>query len=93
MIRAVLRDDEIPYFAWDRAWTVRDIADRLHGASGFEWTRIASWILREAAFDDVWRFLGPEEVRDHLEELLPLLGRSREFWKYIIGAWHKLGKF
>lgn len=87
-----LQDDTIPNFCWDRRWTVRDIRDRLRAATGDEWVRLASWILREAATDDVWAFLKPEDVRDHLIELTPFLGRRKEFWQFIIGTWHEMGK-
>lgn len=87
-----LREDEIPYFSWDRRWTVAEIRRRLalEGDSG--WVRTAAWILREAAFVDVWQFLQPQQVRDHLQDLAPLLGRKREFWEYIIEAWRELGR-
>jgi len=68
------------------------VRTQLRAAAGFEWVRLASWILREAAFRDVWYFLTPAEVRDHLAELAPFLHRKRAFWEYIIGAWHELGR-
>lgn len=83
---------DIPYFCWDRAWTETDIRRRLGESTGFEWIRLAAWIMREARFEDVWRFLRPVQVRDHLNELLPLLGRKKDFWSFIIGAWHELGR-
>jgi hypothetical protein len=82
----------IPYFAWDRSLTVGQIKDQLRSLDGFEWNRLAAWILREAAFPDVWQFLTPREVSDHLTELEPFLGRRKDFWKYIIRTWHELGK-
>jgi hypothetical protein len=81
-----------PDFCWDRAWTEDEIRRRLGDATGFEWIRLAAWIMREARFEDVWRFLKPVQVRDHLSELSPLLGRKKDFWAYIIGAWHELGR-
>lgn len=87
-----LEPDAIPYFSWDRRLTVRQITDLLRTKSGVEQYRLAAWIMREAVFDDVWKFLQPRWVRDHFDELAPLLGRKREFWKYILGMWHELGK-
>jgi hypothetical protein len=52
----------------------------------------AAWIMREAAFDDVWQFLKPREVSDHWNALEPLLGRKKDFWRYIIDVWYELGK-
>jgi hypothetical protein len=69
-----------------------ELRTQLRASAGDEWIRIAAWILREAATPDVWTFLTPGEVRDHLPELKPFLGRRRDFWEYIIGAWRELGK-
>ena len=88
----LLDDNEIPCFSWDRKSTVGVIKERLATASGFDWVKVVSWIMREAAFADVWQFLNAKDVRDHLAELEPFLGRKKDFWKYIIGAWHELGR-
>ncbi len=87
-----MTDDSIPYFCWDRKLTVSEIRSQLRSASNQEWLRLASWILREASTVDVWEFLTPNEVRNHLDELMPLLGRRRAFWRYILGVWHELGR-
>jgi len=43
------REDEVPYFCWDRKLTAGDIRAQLRHAAGPDWIRLASWILREAA--------------------------------------------
>ncbi len=86
------RDDEIPYFSWDRLLTVREIKGQLRASSGLERMRLAAWIMREAAFADVWQFLTPQEAWSHLAETEPFLGRRRAFWKYILNTWHELGR-
>ncbi len=92
MKTSFLENDMVPYFCWDRNLTVRAIRKQLAASTGFEWVRIASWIMREAAFADVWTFLTPAEIRDHLAELAPFLGRNRGFWEYIVGEWRELGR-
>ncbi|MBI4604081.1 MAG: hypothetical protein HY721_19160 [Planctomycetes bacterium] len=87
-----LKDDETPYFAWDRPLTVREIKERLRTSSGIERDRLVAWILREAAFRDVWQFLTPREVDVSLVRIERFLGRRRDFWRYIIREWHELGK-
>jgi hypothetical protein len=87
-----LREDEVPYFCWDRPWTVRQIREFLRTAQGAERTRLAAWILREASVADVWQFLSPREVWTQLDALAPLLGRRREFWRYLLNTWHELGR-
>ena len=88
----LLDDSSVPYFAWDRNLSVGAIKDLIGAGSGFEWNRTASWIMREAAFADVWQFLRPDQVRESFSDLEPMLGRRKEFWQYIIGKWHELGK-
>lgn len=86
------RDDEIPYFSWDRALTAGQIKADLQTQSGRQWFQLAAWIMREAAFADVWQFLQPRQVWKRFREIEPWLGRRRTFWRYILGAWHELGR-
>jgi hypothetical protein len=88
----VLSLQERPYFCWDRSWSVGDIKAKLAKCTPEDWPMLAAWIMREARFEDVWVFLQPAEIAAHFGELKSLLGRKREFWKYILGVWHELGK-
>jgi len=92
MAGKTFRPDEIPYFSYDRELTTASIRNHLQHVGSPKWIETASWIMREAAFPDVWSFLTPEEVGRYLETLAPRLGRKQEFWRYIIGAWRELGK-
>jgi hypothetical protein len=87
-----LSDSDIPYFCWDRPWSVGEIKKKLASQEWPEKSDLVAWIMREAAFADVWLFLTPQEVDSHLKVLAPLLGRRRELWEYIVKAWHELGK-
>lgn len=82
----------IPYFCWDRNLTEAELKDQLKQLEGAERDRLVAWLLREAAFKEVWRFLTPKEVAECLPRIQPYLGRWRDFWNYITGAWHELGK-
>ena len=85
-------DSEIPYFSWDRKVSVVEIRNALCSDSLDVQNRFRSWIMREAAFEDVWAFLTPQEVWDHFSELKASLGRKKDFWTYILRKWHELGK-
>jgi hypothetical protein len=85
-------DNEVPYFAWDRNITAGEIRARLKSGINQENAALATWLLREAAVDDVWQFLTPESVAESLSLLLPFLGRKKNFWTYIFRTWHELGK-
>lgn len=86
------RHDEIPYFSYDRELTTATIQSYLQQPGSPKWLETAAWIMREAAFTDVWFFLTPGDVGRHLEILAPRLGKKQAFWRYIIGAWRELGK-
>ena len=86
-------DSDIPYFCYDRKLTAGQIREQLGRANEAEWLRVASWIMREATPSDVWAFLKPSHVYQQLPKLEPLLHRRRDFWRYILTAWHELGKF
>ncbi len=83
---------ETPYFSYDRNWTTTDIQSRLVDPGSRQWIDTTSWIMREAAFPDVWFFVTPTQVAQYLEQLAPRLGKKQDFWRYIIGAWRELGK-
>jgi hypothetical protein len=85
-------ENESPYFCWDRNLTAGQIRSQLRTTTGPEWIRLASWIMREAAVADVWEFLSPRDVKEHLDELTPFLYKRKDFWHYLIGAWHELGR-
>lgn len=87
----MLKNNAIPYFAWDRKQTVEDIKMLLK-QDGKDWIKTIAWIMREAAFDDVWEFITPKEVWSNFNQIEPFLGRKKRFWKYILGMWNELGK-
>jgi len=83
---------DIPYFCWDRNMTEQEIKNLLKSLQGPERDKLVAWILREAAFKDVWSYLTPKEVFNILPRIQHLLGRWKDFWNYITGTWHELGK-
>ena len=87
-----MNGNEIPYFCWDRPWSVAEIRRRLDSASPEEWIRLAAWIMREAKFQDVWEFLSPRTVFERFPELKRHLKPTTEFWDYILKTWHELGR-
>jgi hypothetical protein len=82
----------VPYFCWDRNLTEQEIKDQLKTLKGLERDRLIAWILREAAFKNVWTFLTPQEVFNSLPGIQHWLGRWGDFWNYITKEWHELGK-
>jgi hypothetical protein len=81
----------IPYFLWDEPLTVAQLREKLTSASPPEQRRWLAKILREARDQDVWLFTTPGAVSRQWDELAPLLGRRREFWRFLLGAWRDAG--
>ncbi|MBA3785480.1 MAG: hypothetical protein H0X15_08080 [Acidobacteria bacterium] len=81
----------VPYFLWDEPMTVAELKRRLTSASATEQTRLLAKTLREARDTDVWKFTTPREVWNRWNEIAPMLGRRREFWKFLFEAWEKEG--
>jgi len=88
----IFNDDQIPYFCWDRKLTVKNIHQKLKELTGIKRILFSAWVMREAAFRDVWVFLTPREVWRDFSELKRFPGRKMAFWEYIMGKWHELGK-
>jgi len=91
-ISTLLNKEQIPYFCWDRKLTVKDIQNNLQRYSGLQKIMYTAWIMREAAFNDVWYFLSPYDVFRELSSIEKFLGRKKNFWRYILEKWHELGK-
>ena len=81
----------IPYFLWDEPLTVAQLREKLGCASLPERRRWLAKILREARDPDVWLFTTPGEVNRQWDALAPLLGRRREFWRFLLDAWRTAG--
>lgn len=81
----------IPYFLWDAPLTVGELKRRLSSGSRNEQARLLAKIMREARDTDVWRFTTPREVWDRWDEIAPMLGRRREFWRFLFEFWEKEG--
>jgi len=89
---AIWPDDHVPYICWDRHWTVGEIRRRLADQATGEKFRVLAWLMRELKPSEVWLFTSPRVVYTQFDDIKPWLGRSRNFWAYILGTWHELGK-
>jgi hypothetical protein len=84
--------EAVPYFLWDEPMTVAELRGRLRAASRAERARLLAKVLREARDDEVWRFTDPQGVADAWHEIELHLGRRREFWRFLLGAWAEQGR-
>jgi hypothetical protein len=89
--RALESDDAQPYFIWDQPITVRGLRARLGAEDPDERLQWTARVLRDARFDDVWRFLSVEDVVRLWPSVAPRLGRRRAFWTWILDRWRADG--
>ncbi len=84
--------DTIPNFCWDRKLTEKQIWQKLQSLKGLKKNHFLAWIMREAEFKDVWKYVSPQQVWSQFSELKIFLGRRKKFWEFILGKWHELGR-
>ena len=87
----VSRDDLRPYFLWDTQMTAGELRRRLRDADEDERLLWIGRILREARYQDVWRFLKVEDVASRWDKLRGRLGRMNAFWGFLIDNWREHG--
>jgi hypothetical protein len=80
-----------PCFLWDERLTVGELRARLSGTDEGERLRLMAKMLREARDTDVWQFVTPAEVAAALPRIERVLGRRREFWRWLIDGWREDG--
>ena len=78
-------------FAWDREISEERLRTALSNASDADHDRLLALVLREARPDEVWRWTTPEHVAVHFERVEARLGRKREFWRWLLAGWRRLG--
>jgi hypothetical protein len=47
--------------------------------------------MREARYQDVWRFLTLSEVVAQYPQIEPHLGRARPLWNFLLAGWREDG--
>ena len=88
-----LEDPEaVPYFNWDVAISNAQVREHLRDGSVEERLPWIARIMREARYEDVWKFLSlRRDILPAWERLPRFLGRKRKFWEFLIGEWRRAG--
>ncbi|MBL8755679.1 MAG: hypothetical protein JNK15_20455 [Planctomycetes bacterium] len=79
------------YFVWDQEVTTAQL--RLH-LQATDPEHRALWIarvMREARYQDVWRFLRLADIVASWPRLERHLGRMRPFWQWLLDGWRTDG--
>lgn len=88
MLRAV---DDRPYFLWDVPVTEAELRLRLRDPDPAIRAQWQACVLREARYEDVWRYLTLDAVLRDWAQIERHLGRRRAFWRYLLDGWRKDG--
>lgn len=85
------KDNKVPYFMWDYRYTIRQIRETLSSSDERQRLRMMAKILRDARYEDVWKFISVKDLLREREELMRRLGRQRDFWEFMYKRWVKQG--
>lgn len=76
-----------PYFLWDMDVTLDAFRERLRTGDPDTRAWLLGKLLREAKPDDVFEFTTLAEIRVLWPRLERHLGRTREFWTWLMQVW------
>lgn len=81
-----------PYFLWDCDLTLEQFRERLEDPDPEVRAYLVGKLMRQAKPDDVFLFVEPDTIRELWPRLLRYLGRTREFWKWLLDTWEAQGR-
>jgi hypothetical protein len=74
-----------PYFAWwNEDLTEQDLRDALAGENLYRRVTVMSYILNDAEFDDVWKFLSVRDIQEHFWQIRWRTPHLRDQWKQVL---------
>ena len=84
--------EAVPYFNWDTPVTNAELREVLRTGSEAERLPWIARIMREAKYEDVWRYVSlPRDILPAWDRLARMLGRRRSFWQFLIDEWNRAG--
>jgi len=75
-----------PYFIWDYDLTEEDVHRILRGDNEVEKVWLITRILEYAKWEDIWRYLTVDDVRENFERLR-MKPYQRDLWAYALEVW------
>jgi hypothetical protein len=78
-----------PYFIWDYDLTEEDLHRILQGDNEVEKAWLITRILEYAKWEDIWRYLTVDDVRENFEQLRFRWPQDRELWAYALERWSR----
>jgi hypothetical protein len=80
-----------PYFLWDVDMTLARFRELLRHPNAETRAYAIGKLMRQAKPDDVFSFVTVAEIRQHWPRLEGYLGRTREFWRWLLATWQEQG--
>jgi len=83
----------VPYFLWSEGEQVseEELREKLGSPAPEERSLWAALVMREARFDDVWKYIPLKQVLADWPLIERHLGRRRAFWQFTFSQWRQLG--
>lgn len=84
---------EVPYFLWWDGVRIAEgeLLEKLRSPDAIERGLWAGRVLREARYQDVWRFLSVKDIVRDWPIILRNLGRERRLWESLLDGWRRDG--
>jgi hypothetical protein len=79
------------WFLWDLDVTEADLRERLRHEDAAIRAQWQGRVMREATFDEVFRYLTLDEILRDWDGIRRHLGRRREFWEFLLDGWRDDG--
>lgn len=79
-----------PYFLWDTEMTLQRFEQLLLEGTRAERLYMVAKLMRQAKPDDVLTFVTAEQIAAQWDELQHDLGKTRDFWHWLLRAWKLL---
>ncbi len=81
-----------PYFLWDDDMTADELRARLADPDPEVRAYFLGKLMRQAKPDDVFTFASLHEIVEQFPTVERYLGKSREFWTWLLERWGTLGR-
>jgi hypothetical protein len=78
-----------PYFLWDSDTTLAAYLELLRHPDPEVRAYMIGKTMRQAKPDDVFQFITLSEIEALWPEIVPYLGKSREFWIWLLCTWRE----
>jgi hypothetical protein len=78
---------ERPYFIWDYDFSEEKIREMLRGDDEYYKTWAVGRILQYAQWDDIWKYLTLDDVRDCFDRIAWRFPFIKEMWAYALEVW------